>query len=205
MKKSDKDNVYKAYNEIADWFDNHRSKDLSLERYYLEYAKEHLPPGGKVLDFGCGTGEPIAKFFIEHGYDVTGIDASEEMIRFCKQRFSNAKWLLIDMRSLQLADTFDLVIAWHSLFHLPHADQRYTLPTLGSLVKPSGLLLFTSGAKYSEIWSNNGGCELYHASLSLDEYHTILQKNGFEVLINQVEDPSCGDATTWVARQNAKP
>jgi len=77
MKKADKKKVYEAYNEIICWFDEHRSKDLTKEQFYLNYIENHLPPEGTILDIGCGTGEPIAKYFIEKGYKVTGIDASK--------------------------------------------------------------------------------------------------------------------------------
>ena len=62
MRKCDKDRVFEAYDEIVSWFDSARTKDLSLEKFYLDYAKKHLPVKGKILDLGCGMGEPIAKF-----------------------------------------------------------------------------------------------------------------------------------------------
>jgi 2-polyprenyl-3-methyl-5-hydroxy-6-metoxy-1,4-benzoquinol methylase len=34
-----------------------------------------------ILDVGCGGGIPIAKYLVEKGFRVTGIDSSEKMIR----------------------------------------------------------------------------------------------------------------------------
>ena len=62
------------------------------------------------------------------------------------------------------------------------------------------LLLFTSGPDAGEVWSDNGGQNLYHASLSTLEYKKILTTHHFEVLEHVVEDKNCGDATVWVAR-----
>jgi SAM-dependent methyltransferase len=197
----DKNHVYKAYDEIVDWFDNARTKDLSLERGYLISAKMSLPRKAKVLDIGCGTGEPIAQFFSDCGYSLMGVDASEKMIGLCKKRFPDHNWVIKDMRKLHIHETFDLVIAWHSLFHLPHEDQRQVLKQISLLVRSDGLLMFTSGYEYSEVWSNNGGCDLYHASLSIDEYKKILQENGFSIEINNIRDSSCGGATVWVAKK----
>jgi len=39
-----------------------------------------LQPGMRLLDVGCGVGGP-ARYFAEHGFDVTGIDLTEEFIR----------------------------------------------------------------------------------------------------------------------------
>jgi trans-aconitate methyltransferase len=151
---------------------------------------------------GCGTGEPIAQFFIEQGYLVTGIDASHVMIQLCQQRFPSQRWLLDDMRTLHLAETFDLVIAWHSLFHLPPEDQRHTLKYLISHLKKGGVIAFTSGDRSGEVWGNNGGYDLYHASLSRQEYEKILTENHCRILLYKQQDAECGDATVWIAKND---
>lgn len=56
-----------------------------MEQFYLDKVKSHIHQGETVLDVGCGTGEPIAKFLIEAGYKLTGVDASEQMIARCKK------------------------------------------------------------------------------------------------------------------------
>lgn len=201
MKEKNKDKVYLVYDEITDWFDHHRNKALSMEKFYLELLQTHIPAKAKILDVGCGTGEPIAKFLIEQGYQVTGVDASEKMIALCRQRFPEATWLLADMRTLNLQEKFHAVIAWHSFFHLPHDDQRNTLKLLASLVEKNGLLIFTSGEEHGEVWGENGGYDLYHASLSSDEYAEILSSCHFKVLGHKVRDPECGEATVWVAKK----
>lgn len=202
MVEKNKDKVYQVYDEIVDWFDDNRTKDLTMEKFYLDFIQKCLKPKSKILDVGCGTGEPIAQFLINEGYDVTGIDASRKMINLCKQRFPKNKWILADMRTLDLNEKFHAVIAWHSFFHLPHDDQRMTLKLLASYVDLNGLLIFTSGPEYDEVWSNNGGHDLYHASLSTEEYEQILIDNNFKVLAHKIRDPDCGDATVWVAQKS---
>ncbi|KTD73590.1 methyltransferase [Legionella tucsonensis] len=201
MKKSNKDKVYEAYDELIDWFDAHRNKELHMEQFYLHQIKKYFPHGGNVLDVGCGTGEPIAKFFIGAGYDLTGVDASKKMIERCKQNFPNAQWVLADMRVMKFTIQFEIVIAWHSFFHLPQADQRGVLNLFSSLVKPNGLLLFTSGPEAGEVWSENGGYDLYHASLDAKEYETILHQSNFQVLLHNVRDPNCRGATVWLVQK----
>lgn len=204
MKKADKRKVYEVYNKIIDWFDAHRSKDLSMEKFYLELIQSHFPNGGTVLDIGCGTGEPIAQFFIAMGYKLTGIDASEKMIERCKKRFPDSRWLLEDMRTLDIEEQFDIVIAWHSFFHLPQDEQRSTLKLFISLVKPNGLLVFTSGAEAGEVWGENGGYDLYHGSLAPEEYKSILETNNLQLLYHNIKDSICGDATVWLAQRYSK-
>jgi hypothetical protein len=67
--------------------------------------------------------------------------------------------------------------------------------------KPGGVLAFTSGEEESEVWSDNGWQQLYHASLSTIEYESLLKAASFKVLTHNVRDPACGEATVWVAQK----
>jgi trans-aconitate methyltransferase len=128
-------------------------------------------------------------------------DFSEAMIDLCRSRFPNNKWFTADMRNLSLNNQYDCVIAWHSFFHIPKEQQKDVLANLCSLVKYDGLLYFTSGIENGEVWSNNGGEMLYHASLASREYKTILSNNNMKVIAHNVSDPDCGNATVWVAQK----
>lgn len=194
-----KTKVYEVYEKIIHWFDEHRFKGL-MEKEYLDLIVNSIPQNGSILDLGCGTGEPIAKFFIEKGFKITGVDGSKKMIALCKKRFPNETWIIADMREINLRERFDAILAWHSFFHLQHEEQRRMFKIFESHIKPGGLLAFTSGTEHGEVWSNNGGEELYHASLSTEEYTGLLKAASFKVLVHRINDPNCGDATIWVAQ-----
>jgi len=46
-----------------------------------------VPVDGMVLDVGCGTGEPIARYLMDTGRRVFGVDSSPSMIGICHARF----------------------------------------------------------------------------------------------------------------------
>jgi len=77
------------------------------------------------------------------------------------------------------------VIAWHSFFHLSQSDQRAMFKTFANHLNNGGILLFTAGPDAGEIWSDNGGENLYHASLSPDEYKALLKQHNFTLLITR--------------------
>lgn len=192
--------VYEVYNKISNWFDEHRNKEL-IESYYLNLILDTVGPTGTVLDLGCGTGEPLAQFFIEKGFKITGVDGSYKMIELCKKRFPHERWIVSDMLDINLNEQFNVVLAWHSFFHLDHASQRNMFKVFESHTKPGGILAFTSGIEEGEVWGDNGGEQLYHASLSTQEYQNLLSASSFNVLVHKIEDHECGDATIWLAQK----
>jgi len=196
---ANKNKVYESYDRIGDWFDQNRSRDLSFEEHHLKEVAKHLHAGAKVLDVGCGTGRPIAEYFLSRGFQVTGTDASQKMIDLAKVYIPAARLVLQDMRALSLDEKFDAIILWHSSFHLPAEDQRLLFKRIQDHAHPNALLLFTSGPEHGEAWGENGGEVLYHASLSQEEYKSLLQTHGFKLISLNINDALSGGATVWLA------
>jgi cyclopropane fatty-acyl-phospholipid synthase-like methyltransferase len=159
-----------------------------------------LPPGASLLDIGCGSAEPIGRYFIEQGCRVTGIDSSSALIDICKNRFPGHDWLVRDMRTLCLDRRFDGLLAWDSFFHLCLEDQPSMLPIFRRHAAPKAALLFTSGPSRGETIASFQGEPLYHGSLDEAEYQALLHAHGFEVVSHVVEDPTCGQHTIWLAQ-----
>ena len=173
-----------------------------MERPYLDKAIALAPPPAKVLDLGCGSGEPIARYFVDHGYHVIGIDPVEEMLEMCRARFPNMRWHNADMRSFRTQERFEIVIAWDSFFHLHADEQRSMFAKFRDHTAPGGVLVFTSGPSEGEAINDDWfGDALYHASLDPEEYTRLLGDNGFTVLAHRAEDPDCGGHTVWVAQR----
>lgn len=201
MEKNESKNVFKVYNKIANWFAENRCVDL-IEQNYLEALISEIKSNANVLDIGCGTGKPILEYLLNKNLNIIGVDASKEMLTIARNNFPTTEFVLEDMRKLALNKKFDAIIAWHSFFHLPAADQPKMFEIFESHINPKGILLFTSGSERGEAWGINGGENLFHASLNTDEYQQLLKKHNFEVLNHIVNDENCGGATVWLAKYN---
>jgi ubiquinone/menaquinone biosynthesis C-methylase UbiE len=188
-----------VYEAVAREFDRDRSKSL-MEKFYLDRMLAHLVEGASVLDLGCGSAEPIAKFFIDTGCRVTGVDAATAMLVLCRERYPTQTWIEGDMRTLDLGRRFDAVIAWDSFFHLTADDQRAMFPVFARHAAPGAPLLFTSGPQAGVAMGEIYGHALHHASLDSAEYEQLLATHGFRVLLHRVEDPDCGGHTVWLAQ-----
>jgi predicted TPR repeat methyltransferase len=191
--------IIDLYQRHAGAWSRDRGDDL-IEKAWLDRFLALLPQDPTVLDLGCGCGVPIARYLIERGCRMTGVDGASAMITMCAQRFPENEWLVADMRTLALNRTFNGVIAWDSFFHLSQADQRLMFAIFTRHVASGAALMFTSGPSAGEVVGSYRGEPLYHASLDSAEYRALLHDGGFDVMTHVVEDPDCGLRTIWLAQ-----
>jgi cyclopropane fatty-acyl-phospholipid synthase-like methyltransferase len=199
MQQGERQDVYKVYDKIARWFFKNRTQRL-MEKRYLDELISHLPKNAAVLDLGCGTGEPMLRYLLEKNIQVTGVDASIEMLKLAQANFPSTEFVLQDMRKLNLDEKLDAIIAWHSFFHLPADDQPAMFPLFATHLNKDGVLMFTSGTQYGEAWGMNGGENLFHGSLDTETYRQLLEKNNFQIISHTIDDPECGHATVWMVK-----
>jgi SAM-dependent methyltransferase len=199
---SDADHIIDLYDRHAHaWVGARRREAQRLyERGWLEQFCSLVGAGGAVLDIGCGAGEPIAAYLVEHGHPVTGVDSSKAMIALFKDRLPGQAASVADMRTLAIGRLFPGILAWDSFFHLTYDDQRRMFAIFRAHAAPRGALMFTSGPAHGEAIGQLEGEPLYHASLAPAAYSELLDSHGFDVVANVAEDPSCGRRTVWLAR-----
>jgi len=172
-----------------------------IEAAWLERFRALLAPQGVVLDLGCGSGQPLARYFVERGFSVVGVDSSPAMIALFRRNLPEQEALGADMRSLVLHRVFDGLMAWDSFFHLSPEHQRAMFPIFAAHTQSGAPLLFTSGPEHGEAIGELEGEPLYHASLAPAEYRDLMQASGFECIAHLAEDPECGRHTVWLAQR----
>ena len=187
------------YERNAARFDAERPKSLH-ERGWIERFLEAQTPDGRVLDLGCGAGDPIASFIAGRGFRVTGIDAAPAMLAIARRKAPAGDWRLADMRTLDLPERFGGIIGWDSFFHLTQDEQRAVLPRLVRHLTEPGVLLLTVGPDRGEVDGRVGDDRVYHASLSPDEYRSILEAVGLRIVDFVAEDPTSDFRTVLLAR-----
>ncbi|MEL6553020.1 MAG: class I SAM-dependent methyltransferase [Cyanobacteria bacterium J06621_11] len=97
---SDYDNWAWLYNQTMG--PDYRQPQLDLlKRVLLPY----IPAQGNILDLCCGTGQLIQPL-IQAGYQVTGLDGSEDMLRYAKDNAPAATYALADARTFNLGDNY---------------------------------------------------------------------------------------------------
>ncbi|WP_447863601.1 class I SAM-dependent DNA methyltransferase [Kluyvera sichuanensis] len=195
--------ILDLYQRHAEAFYQQRSRTL-FEQRWLDKLLAAMGATGKMLDLGCGNGQPIADYFIQQGCALTGVDGAPAMLTRARARFPEQRWLHHDMRTLNLAETFDGLIAWDSFFHLTQDDQRRMFSVFARHSHPGSALMFTSGTDHGIAMGEFEGEPLFHASLAPDEYRLLLAEHGFAVLEMKMEDPECGGHTVWLAKRGER-
>lgn len=190
------------YERNAERFDRERPR-IFFEQPWIDRFASALPAGGRVLDLGCGAGEPIAGALIDAGFALTGFDIAPAMLALARRRFPGAGWVQGDMRTLALGGTFDGIIGWDSFFHLTQDEQRATLPRIARHLAPGGVLLLTVGPEAGEVTGHVGDDRVFHASLAEAEYRTILGASGITITAFVREDPGCDYHSLLLARKDA--
>ncbi|MEN3791879.1 methyltransferase domain-containing protein [Fulvimarina sp. MAC3] len=193
-------NVVDIYKRHALAFDRLRTRAL-FEKGWLDRFVDAMPHKPRILDIGCGMGEPIGTYLTERGCRITGIDSSQAMLDLARNRFPDHRWLEADMRTLSLGERFDGLIAWDSFFLLSPADQRGMFPIFAAHSTQGAPLLFTTGPRAGEVISEFEDEPLYAASLENQDYRILLSETGFEVIEQRNEDPDCDYHTVWLVRR----
>lgn len=101
-----------------------------------------LPPGGRILDAGCGPGL-VAEALLHAGYRAVGVDLSAEMIERARRRCSAfGERAAFEQKSLfdpSLLGPFDGAISRFVLHHTP--DPLAFVRRQAELLRPGGVLV----------------------------------------------------------------
>ncbi|HUE15947.1 MAG TPA: methyltransferase domain-containing protein [Planctomycetaceae bacterium] len=138
----------------------------SVRAGWLNEFVRLLPPLGRVLDLGCGPGEPVARRLADAGFEVVGVDVSERQIRFARRNVPAATFHHADMMALELpAASFDGVVAFYSISHLPRTEHAKVFRLIAEWLKPGGLLIASLGVRGSGDWQGEWlGVEMYFSN-----------------------------------------
>jgi SAM-dependent methyltransferase len=113
---------------------------------YLALALELIAPGSEVLDLGCGAGIPMTAALAEDRA-ITGVDLSSTQLALARRNVPGATFLQADMTALTFEPaSFDAVVAFYSLTHVPRDEQAELLQRIRGWLRPGGLFLASMGA-----------------------------------------------------------
>jgi ubiquinone/menaquinone biosynthesis C-methylase UbiE len=100
----------KQFNEYAEIYDELFSVTMDYQKEVESYDKIlRKNKCKKILEVGCGAGHR-SKFFTQKGYEYSGLDISEGMLKIARRKYPDFIFILGDIRNLLLNETFDAIV-----------------------------------------------------------------------------------------------
>ena len=187
--------VADGYDAVADrylaW-----SSSAPVRLRYLERLLELLPTASDVLELGCGAGEPVTRRLAER-HRLVAVDVSARQLELAARSAPQAQLLLADMLELAFApDSFDAVVAFYSMTHVPREHHADLLARIGRWARPGGLVLLTMSAadnpgSVDDDWL---GAPMYFSHFDSATNRALVQRSGIRILSADVVDEDARDA-----------
>lgn len=174
-------------------YDQLVKKDLACRYFFddwihLENLNKQLKVDSKILDVGCGSGIPIAKYLSEKGHKIIGIDISEGQINLAKKNVAGGEFLLMDMQNLTFPNnSFDCVVCFYTIHHLPRALHKNLLESFYKILRGNGYLMITMGTQeYEEVTEEYKDIKLFWSNWKREKNLQILRETEFELIYQEI-------------------
>lgn len=122
--------------------------------YLVHLLKKHCIHEGLLLELGCGTGS-MTRRLSNKGYDMIGIDSSEEMLAIARDKSGDEKnsilYLCQDMREFELYGTVAAVVSVCDSMNyiLSEEDLLKIFKLVNNYLDPRGLFIFDLDTEYA--------------------------------------------------------
>ena len=173
-------------------------RNREKNRLELDYFVNLLPSHGKILDAGCGAGEPVAKYLVEQGFHVTGIDVSPKILEIAKKQVPGGTFLEGDMTHLTFPDQFfDGIVSLYAIWHITRQKHGLVFENFYRVLKPDGILFFNTAVHAMDGINNFLGARMYWSAPKPEITLQLVKEAGFEIIRDEVLVRG-GETQYWV-------
>ena len=187
MRREPQSEIETSYDRVAEHYATEFFGELErkpFDRELLSEFAESVRGLGQVCEIGCGPGQ-IARYLQDRGVNMSGLDLSQEMIKFASQLNPDISFARGDMLALELPRaSLAGIVCFYAIIHLKRADAPRALAEMHRVLKPGGKLLLSFHRGVGELHRE----EWYDMPVSIDvtlfepeEMAGYLEGAGFEV------------------------
>ena len=204
------DKIAKEYQANRHTFDNVASRQSFPIKHHRTLRKEWeefanlLPKGAKVLDVGCGAGSSRTEFLIVSGFDVTGVDISESMLKIARKNVPKAKFIKKDMTKMDFEEnSFYGLTAMYSIIHVPREKHFSLFQSFHRILKPNGVMLISTSPDEFEGITEYYGVKMFWSQYDSEKFLQIVKDAGFQIIFDKRLIIS-GEKQYWILARNKK-
>jgi ubiquinone/menaquinone biosynthesis C-methylase UbiE len=200
-----KDLVRRGYDALSVRYDEAYGGDTKYQAWLAELLGD-LPRESRVLDLGCGSGIPVARTLAAAGHRVTGVDISEVQISRAREAVPEAEFIQADATRLSFPpETFDAVVSFFALIHIPLDEQLPLLQRMATWLRPGGRFVGTTGR---DAWTGSedkwlgGEAAMWWSHADVATYRGWLELSGLVVKREEfVPEGAGGHALFWASKR----
>ncbi|MCR5273156.1 MAG: class I SAM-dependent methyltransferase [Lachnospiraceae bacterium] len=195
--------AYTGFAEVYDLFMDNVPYEKWCENI-VDILKSNGIEDGLVLELGCGTGK-MTRLLSEAGYDMIGVDISEEMLAIAQEQNTDGKILYLnqDMREFELYGTVRAVVCVCDSINyiLEDSDMEAVFKLVNNYLDPGGLFVFDINTvyKYEKLLGDTTICEnrpigsfiwenFYDETEHINEYDLTIYVKGEDELYERFEE-----------------
>lgn len=135
--------VIQAYDNISEAYIDAYAENDEVDYCYLEKLID-VVNGKCLLDMGCGTGG-CAAYLSKKGFDVTGIDASDGMLKVAKKYFPDIKFYKEDILETSFQDnSFDGIVLAYVINHFDNGGLNLLKREIDRVLKSRGAVFVSA-------------------------------------------------------------
>jgi SAM-dependent methyltransferase len=202
------DIVQEGYDVIAGTYHARRVAREAANQPFLDSVRLLLPQCGTLVDLGCGGGVPITRYFADRGYDVTGYDLSDEMLRIAREMVPRARFERAAIEDIDLpAFSVDVVVSFFAIIHIERSLHLEIFRRIHTWLRPGGAALLSLGARNEparrdENWH---GAPMTWSHFDSETNLKLLRQCGFDVAWSALEEWGGAEAHIFVVARKVAP
>ncbi|MHC5736400.1 class I SAM-dependent methyltransferase [Nostoc sp.] len=201
------------YEQIARLQNEFKNKDEFIVEGVIPFLEQILFPyiskEARILDLGCGCGHLAQQLHLQ-GYQMTGIDASEGLLRYAQINAPESEFILGDIRKFELPPTFNAIVSIDVLlFILNNEDLTAIFRNVYAALEDNGLFVFsiplielmhrqTEEASFNHIYVNDECVFIELFDYNPEKKMWEIEVTGFE-LVEKIWKRS---DTTWLRKDH---
>ena len=178
---------------------------------WLDLLVDCLPDDARVLELGCGSGEPCTLLLSER-FRVTGVDVSRAQLDLARAHAQRAELIEADLLSAAFDNaSFDAVCSFYVLNHILRGHLSPLVHRCARWLTPGGWFMHAFATRDNPGWTGEWlGVEMFFSGYSPAENRRLVEAAGLTIARDELvtftePQPEPGDVTfQWLlARKNS--